>query len=55
MSIVKKIPINNNIYSKRNKTNDILNNYTKKNNGQKFVDYLGSTFLNKMPFAIKKL
>jgi len=28
---------------------------TKKTIGQRFVDYLGTTFFNVMPFAIKKI
>jgi len=51
MFIVKKTPINNNVFSKRNRTYDISNNNTKKNIGQRFVEYLGPTFLNAMPFA----
>lgn len=54
MFLIKNTTINDIVYSKRNRTYDISNNYTKKTIGQRFVDYLGPTFFNAMPFAIKK-
>jgi len=55
MFIVKNIHINNNIYSKRNRTYNISINNTNKNIGQRFVDYLEPTFFNSMPFHYKKI
>jgi len=54
MFFIKNTPITDIVFSKRYRTHDISNNYTKKNIGQRFVDYLGPTFFNAMPLAIKK-
>jgi len=55
--IVVKMPINNNMHLKRNRTyyNMSAIIYTKKKNiGQQFADCLGATFFQAVFFTIKK-
>lgn len=52
--VMKKLPKSNNINSIHNRIYNISINYTSKNTGQRFIDYLRPTFFSSMPFNINK-